>query len=71
MGFGITLDLIPELSTATVISTNEPICPTAGWLDWVCNVQKRIITELEIGPNGNHFQWYFNRNHRHYVKIKN
>jgi CSLREA domain-containing protein len=49
----VILELIPELSPETVISTNELICPTTGWLDWVCNAQKGIITELEIGPNGN------------------
>jgi CSLREA domain-containing protein len=49
----VSLDLVPELSSTTVISTNEPLCPTAGWLDWVCNAQKNIITELEIDPHGN------------------
>jgi Type I phosphodiesterase / nucleotide pyrophosphatase/Divergent InlB B-repeat domain len=50
----------PSLSIPTIASTvvtsvpfDKPICPTAGWLDWVCNAQKQIITHLEIGPNGN------------------
>jgi hypothetical protein len=49
----VPLELIPEHRPITVISTNEPICPTFGWLDWVCNAQKRTLTDLEIGPNGN------------------
>ncbi len=49
----VTLDSIPELIPTTVLSTNQPPCPTKGWLDWVCNAQQRTITELTIGPRGN------------------
>ncbi|NJO16040.1 MAG: sulfatase-like hydrolase/transferase [Thioploca sp.] len=40
-------------TVVTSIPFGKPICPTAGWLDWVCNAQKQTIAHLEIGPNGN------------------
>lgn len=46
---------IPTIASTVVTSVpfDKPICPTAGWLDWVCNAQNQTITHLEIGPNGN------------------
>jgi hypothetical protein len=55
----LTSGLTPESMVVPIVEASpaiwlidKPLCPTEGWLDWVCNAQWQTLHNLEIGIHG-------------------